>query len=168
MICPLCYQDNLPGNDVCRSCLADLTHLDLPVAQDRVERSLMEDPVSVLRPREAITLDPTATIQDAMQTMLRWDIGAVLVVEKEKLIGILSERDMLTRVAGQPNYALQAIQIYMTPNPETVEAGDTLAFALHKMDSGGYRHLPVLSDGQPVGVISVRDMLRYITRLCPR
>ena len=43
---------------------------------------------------------------------------------------------------------------------------DTLAFALHKMDGGGYRHLPVLKDGQPLGMISVRDMLRHITRLC--
>ena len=43
---------------------------------------------------------------------------------------------------------------------------DTLAFALHKMDVGGYRHLPVLKDGKPTGVISVRDMLRHITRLC--
>ena len=54
----------------------------------------------------------------------------------------------------------------MTPNPETVRPTDTLAFVLHKMDGGGYRHLPVLKDGQPLGMISVRDMLRHITRLC--
>jgi CBS domain-containing protein len=54
----------------------------------------------------------------------------------------------------------------MTPNPETVSSGDTLAFALHKMDGGGYRHLPVISGGRPTGVISVRDLLRHFTRLC--
>jgi CBS domain-containing protein len=54
----------------------------------------------------------------------------------------------------------------MTRDPETVVATDTLAFALHKMDSGGYRHLPVLAEGRPVGVISVRDMLHHFTRLC--
>ena len=43
---------------------------------------------------------------------------------------------------------------------------DTLAFALHKMDGGGYRHVPVLDKGKPIGVVSVRDMLRHITRLC--
>jgi CBS domain-containing protein len=42
----------------------------------------------------------------------------------------------------------------------------TLAFALHKMDCGGYRHVPVLENGHPVAMISVRDMLRHITRLC--
>ena len=43
---------------------------------------------------------------------------------------------------------------------------DTLAFALHKMDVGGYRHVPVVKGGQPLGMLSVRDMLRHITRLC--
>jgi len=55
----------------------------------------------------------------------------------------------------------------MTPNPETVTSGDTLAFALGKMDAGGYRHLPVVAGGKPVGVISVRDVLRHVTDVCP-
>jgi CBS domain-containing protein len=54
----------------------------------------------------------------------------------------------------------------MTPRPETIVATDSLAFALHKMDSGGYRHLPVLENGRPVAVISVRDVLTHCTRLC--
>ena len=58
------------------------------------------------------------------------------------------------------------VEPFMTPNPETVTAEDTLAFALHKMDIGGYRHLPVLTDDRPSGVISVRDLLRHFTRLC--
>ncbi|MGH7224104.1 MAG: CBS domain-containing protein, partial [Gemmataceae bacterium] len=58
------------------------------------------------------------------------------------------------------------IQDFMTADPETVRPTDTLAFALHKMDVGGYRHLPVLKDGQLLGIISVRDMLRHMTRLC--
>ncbi len=56
----------------------------------------------------------------------------------------------------------------MTPNPETLDVNDKIAFALHKMDSGGYPHLPVVLDNKPAGVISVRDMLRHITRLCKR
>jgi CBS domain-containing protein len=56
----------------------------------------------------------------------------------------------------------------MTPRPETVRETDSLAFVLHKLDSGGYRHLPVVKNGLPVGMISVRDILRHITRLCKR
>jgi CBS domain-containing protein len=168
MICPLCNTGNLPGSEVCGNCLTDLTHLDLPVAQDRVERSLMEDPVSILRPRPAIILKPTTTVGEAIQTMLARDVGAVLVVDKGKLVGILSERDLLTRVAGTAHYVSRPVRAYMTLHPETVQADDSLAFALHKMDGGGYRHLPVIKNGQPTGVISVRDMLRHITRLCAR
>jgi CBS domain-containing protein len=54
----------------------------------------------------------------------------------------------------------------MTRNPETVEPNDTLAVALHKMDVGGYRHLPIVEGERPVGIISVRDVSRHITRLC--
>jgi CBS domain-containing protein len=72
----------------------------------------------------------------------------------------------LTKVAGiHESYADLPVLQFMTPNPETVTAKDSLAFALHKMDGGGYRHMPVLSDGLPAGVISVRDMVRHITKL---
>jgi len=166
MICPACNTNNLPGSEVCCNCLNDLTHLDRPTAHDRVERSLMEDPVSVLKPRPAVTLTPSATVGEAIQAMLANNIGAVLIVEGGKLVGIFSERDLLTRVAGTADYARQPVRGYMTSNPETIGLTDSLAFALHKMDCGGYRHLPVIKDGQPLGVISVRDMLRHITRLC--
>jgi CBS domain-containing protein len=158
----------VPGSEQCSNCLHDLTQLDRPIAQDRVERSLMEDPVSVLNPGRAVTLSPTATVAEAMQTMLARNIGALLIVaDNGKLVGIFSERDLLTKVAGaEPDCTARPVREYMTPNPETVRQTDSLGFALHKMDVGGYRHLPVIKDGQPLGMISVRDMLRHITQLC--
>jgi CBS domain-containing protein len=168
MICPHCSYDNLPGSEQCARCQQDMSHLDLPVAQDRVQRSLMEDPVSDLRPRTPVTVPPETPIQEAMRTMLERNIGALLVVDAAgKLVGILSERDLLTKVAGElaPGEE-RPVAEFMTPNPETIVATDTLAFALNKMDSGGYRHLPVLKDGKTVGVVSVRDMLTHLTRLC--
>jgi CBS domain-containing protein len=168
MICPTCGWDNLPGSEECQNCQQDLTPLDRPVAQNRVERSLMEDPVSTLRPKPPVTVLPSATVGEAIRIMLDLDLGAVLVVDEAgTLRGIFSERDLLKKVAGiHIDYAGLPVARLMTPNPETITAGDSLAFALHKMDIGGYRHLPVLTDGKPSGVISVRDMLRHITRLC--
>lgn len=168
MICPTCSYDNLPGSELCYNCLHDLTQLDRPTAQDRVERSLMDDPVRVLALRPPVALAPEATVGEAIATMLECNIGAVPVVDRDgRLLGIFSERDLLTRVAGTcPDYADRPVRQFMTPNPETVREDDTLAFVLHQMDVGGYRHLPVLRDGRLLGVISVRDMLRHITRLC--
>ena len=68
MICPWCDTHNLPGEDICRECSIDLTELDRPVAQDRVERSLMDDPVSSLMPRSPLTLRAETTIRDAIAT----------------------------------------------------------------------------------------------------
>src|SRR5687768_15512558 len=128
MICPTCSHDNLPGSEVCDRCQQDLTQLDVPVAQDRVHRSLMEDPVSVLRPRAPVTVRAAAPIHDAMRTMLENNIGAVLVLgEDGDLAGILSERDLLTKVAGavKPGDP-RPVRDFMTANPVTVVATDTL------------------------------------------
>lgn len=170
MICPCCDHDNLPGSDECGNCHLDLTQLDRPIAQDRVERSLMDDPVQLLLPRSPITLPDHATVGDAIEVMLQGDIGAVLIVDGAgALVGIFSERDLLMKVAGVcDDYTGRPVSEFMTRQPETVRAGDSLAFALHKMDCGGYRHLPVVNDGRLVGVVSVRDMLAHITRLCTK
>jgi CBS domain-containing protein len=168
MICPTCGHDNLPGAEECSRCLQDLTQLDRPVACNRVERSLMEDPVSALRPRPPVLVRPATTVGEAIRILLDHNIGALLVVDgRGKLLGVFSERDLLTKVAGiEDDYAGLPLERFMTPGPETVTPESPLAFALHKMDIGGYRHLPVVVDGAPVGMISVRDMLRHITRLC--
>src|SRR6266487_4639804 len=100
MICPTCGTDNLPGNETCANCQQDLTPLDRPTANNRVERSLMEDPVSALRPRQPVTVATSARVRDAIDTMLAHNLGSVLVVgEDGKLLGILSERDLLKKVA---------------------------------------------------------------------
>jgi CBS domain-containing protein len=168
MICPNCGHDNLPGSEECSSCLQDLTQLDRPIASNRVERSLMEDPVGKLCRRKPIVIRASATLTEALKTMLGPGIGALLVVDEAgKLVGIFSERDLLTKLPDDgTSYQDMRVEQFMTAGPETVAADDTLAFALHKMDVGGYRHLPVVRDGKPEGVISVRDMLRHITRLC--
>jgi CBS domain-containing protein len=168
MLCPWCNFNNVPGADQCANCQQDLAALDRPTALDRVQRSLMDDPVSVLGPRPAVALGPASTVDQAIQTMLQENIGAVLVVDGTgQLAGIFSERDLLLRVAGvSDDYACRPVADFMTLRPECVRDSDTLAFALHKMDSGGYRHLPVVRDGKVVGMISSRDVLRHITRLC--
>jgi CBS domain-containing protein len=168
MICPACNENNLPGLDLCRNCSQDLTQLDRPVAHDRVERSLMDDTVSLLRPRPAVTAPPEASVAEAIRLMVERNIGTVLVTDRGGgLLGIFSERDLLLKVAGTyEDQAGRPVREFMTCRPETVRESDSLAFALHKMDCGDYRHLPVLRDGKLLGVISVRDLLRHITRIC--
>lgn len=168
MICPTCGYDNLPGNEECANCQQDLTPLDRPHAGSKVERSIMENTVEFLNPKPPITVPPSTPLGEAIQLMLDSNIGALLVQEADgKLVGVFTERDLLKKVVGlHENYADLPIRNFMTAHPETVMATDPLNFVLHKMDSGGYRHLPVLKLGRPVGIISVRDMLLHLTRMC--
>jgi len=168
MICPTCGHDNLPGDEECAHCQQALTSLDQPTPQDKIEHSLMVDQVGLLQPKPPLTVGPNVTIREAIQQLLKHNVGAMLVVDEAgKLLGIFSERDLLKKIAGiHETFENLKIADFMTANPESISLKDNLNFALHKMDCGGYRHLPILSGGLPCGVVSVRDMLKHITRLC--
>ena len=87
-----------------------------------------------------------------------------MIVDGGKLVGIFSERDALMKLNTEtPKLRDRPISQFMTPDPVTLEANDKIAFAVHKMNVGGYRHVPILFDGKLVGVISIRDILRYLT-----
>ncbi len=89
-----------------------------------------------------------------------------MIDERGCLIGIFSERDLLKKIAGiHVLYADMPVRSFMT-KPVTLAPTASLALALHKMDGGGYRHVPIVADGKPVAVVSVHNMLRHITRLC--
>jgi len=147
--------------------MLSLAHLGEAIQHDRIELGLTTETVAALEPRQPVTVPLEANLGSAIRLMIDCGVGAVLVVsEAGKLVGILTERDFLIKVAGQPDYALLSVRDFMTRAPETVLLSDTLAFALGKMDAGGYRHLPVVEGEFPIGVISVRDILRHITKLC--
>ncbi len=168
MRCPVCETVNPPGADACAKCQTPLTSFDAPIAQGPLETNLLTSPVSSLEPRPPVTIPASGVLGDAIRQMIDLRVGAVLVTGPDgELVGILTERDFLTKVAGVPGYELLPVTDFMTPSPETVAPTDVLAVALGKMDAGGYRHLPVVQAGKPVGVISVRDVLRHLTALGP-
>ena len=163
MNCPHCSHENIDGVDVCAECEHDLTFLDEPVASSPVEQVITEEPLGVLHPRKPICVAPDTRLDEVIQTLITGRIGCVLVVGATGLVGIFTERDLLMKLAGRENeQADQPVSKWMTPNPETVEEDDSIAFAIHKMDVGGYRHLPVMQAGAPCGVISAQDVIRHL------
>ncbi len=135
--------------------------------EDRIEASLMTDTIRSLKPKKPVTISESATLGYALQVLIDQEIGAVLVTNQiGLLVGILTERDYLNKVVGiHEDFCRLALAGIMTPNPETVEMTDSLAYALQKMDGGSYRHLPVVEEGRPVGIVLVRDVIRYVTRI---
>ena len=91
--------------------------------------------------------------------------GCVLVCDKNgKLMGIASIRDILLRVAGLiQDPSAHPVSKIMTPKPECLQKDAPLSFALNKMSIGKFRHVPVVDNGVPVGVVSTRDLIEYLT-----
>ncbi|HVW39356.1 MAG TPA: CBS domain-containing protein [Pirellulales bacterium] len=164
LLCPYCGEENIDGADVCDDCHQPLEFLSKPRPASSIERSLLKDRVSMLSPRPAMVVQDDATVGEVMQLMAQHKIGCVVVLREQQIVGIFSERDVLLRLnVNAAEHWDRPVRDFMTRSPETVEADARIAFAVHKMDVGGYRHLPVVSDGRIKGVISVRDILRYIT-----
>jgi CBS domain-containing protein len=115
---------------------------------------------SVLEPRKLVVAAPHTTVAEAAKLMKRGKVGAVLVVEEGRLVGIFTERDALFRVMAPGldpmNTELRAV---MTRDPTTVAPDETFGYALLLMHEKGFRHTPVVENGRPVGVVSARHAL---------
>jgi len=162
--CPFCGTENLQGADICDDCQHSLTDLSIPVPSTAVEKGLLKDRIELLTPKKPETVSLGTTVGEVLQKMVDKSIGCVIVVEGEQLRGIFTERDALTRLGAEVGTMLdRPIESLMTPDPITLNARDKIAFALHKMHVGGYRHVPIFADEKLVGVISIRDILNYFT-----
>ncbi len=163
MLCPFCGHDNIAGIDLCASCGSDLAGLDVLEAQHGFQGKLLSDRVGDLTMGPAIVVAADASVRQAVEKMRRFRHGCVIVEDTERLVGIFTERDLLTRVLlrGLDPDQVSMAEV-MTRNPWTLTPGDPPAFAIHRMVAQGVRHLPVIGGGELQGFVSVRNILRYI------
>lgn len=167
--CPSCGFDNLEGADHCEQCQLSLAELSHPQPRSTVERGLLKDRIELLQPCKPLTVAPNDTIGEVLKKMVAESIGCVMVMEGDKLAGIFTEYDALMKVnTSVKSLAERPISSVMTTKPVTLNLENKIAFALHQMHVGGYRHLPILSGGKLMGVSSIRDILYYLAqRLVP-
>jgi len=116
---------------------------------------------NILAGRTLVTAGADTTVRAASRLMAEKKIGALLIVEQGRIAGIFTERDALNKVLAaslDPDKTLLA-QV-MVRDPQTIRADKPLAYALHMMAEGGFRHVPVVdADGAPLGMVSARDAL---------
>jgi CBS domain-containing protein len=125
-----------------------------------VSRTIIPD---VVRDQRLATLPSSATVSAAAKLMAERRMGAVLIVDDGKLVGIVTERDIAVRVvAAGLDAAATRLGKVMTPKPDTLKPTDTVRAALDLMARRGYRHLPVLRRGKLVGMVSIRDLYRSV------
>lgn len=113
-------------------------------------------------------LAPTQTVAEAAAAMREVSHGSAVIAEGGRIIGILTERDLL-RIASGPEEGFEApVGLVMTRQPKTVSLQDTLCDAVRWMDQGGYRRLPVVdAEGTPCGIVDVKTILTFIVEQMP-
>lgn len=114
------------------------------------------------------SLRPTDSVAQAVKRMQDRSVGCVLVCADRPILGIFTERDLMTKVL-EPNRPLTLpLSEVMTPNPIVVHRTEPIASALRLMQKGNYRHLPVVDEsGTPVGLLSVKRIINYMAEHFP-
>jgi CBS domain-containing protein len=161
VICPVCRFGNFPGDDTCANCGADLWNADTPQGITTFRGELLGLHLDELGLPAPHLIDAGAAIDEAIRRMQGDGVDCLLVTDGGTLVGIFTDRDAILKVAGQPT-AGRTIGEVMTHDPVILRSGDPVAVAIHKMAVGGFRHVPFVKAGVPVGVVSARDVFRHL------
>ncbi len=114
--------------------------------------------------KDVISLNPQATLKEAIKKMKENDVGSIIITKNGELLGILTERDVVRLIAqGVPLEV--SLEDVMNKDPITASPNDDVLVVAHKMVTHGLRHMPVVEKGKVVGVVSIKDVLRYLLSL---
>ena len=115
---------------------------------------------SVMERKKLLTAAPETTVSQAARLMAKKNVGAIMVVEDEHLVGIFTERDAVFRVIARGRDTLTTrLADVMTTAPHTVDPDKSFGYALLMMHENGFRHVPVIENGKPIGIVSSRHAL---------
>jgi CBS domain-containing protein len=109
--------------------------------------------------RHLLTVDPTSTLRRAAKAMSDRGVGCAVAIEKEKVAGIITERDLLHAIAKEQNIDTTSVGDVMTREVVSGESGWDLLRAIKTMTDGGFRHLLVMDMDEPIGIVSLRDLM---------
>jgi CBS domain-containing protein len=125
------------------------------------KRIMLDIPVRiVMRRHRVLKTRPATAVATVARQMAARNVGAVLVTDGERLVGILTERDVVFRVVARGlDVNATRVRDVMTPAPCTVEPDKPFGYALLLMHQHGFRHLPVVGNGRPIGIVSARSAM---------
>ena len=124
----------------------------------------INDPISSLDLNPPLTVETGTNLKNSLNLMQEEKQNCLLIVDNFKLIGIVTERDILLKVTGKGfDFELETVDEFMTNDPEYLTQEDPIAYALNKMYVGGFRHVPIVNDALvPIGLISISDIISTI------
>jgi CBS domain-containing protein len=141
---------------------------DAYLDKETIKGAILTESISALNPKSPVCVAPGTTVLEAVQIMNRSHTGCVCVVDRKRLVGVFTERDILRKVieAGL-DVKKTLVNELMTVSPETLTLNDKIVFALNKMTVGGFRHVPIVEGGVLRGIVSIRDIAEFVVALFP-
>ncbi|MEP7360668.1 MAG: CBS domain-containing protein [Chloroflexota bacterium] len=130
---------------------------------------LRNEKVRAVAEHEPVSVTSNATLDQALTAMRSGGGDALLVLDNGRLAGILTERDVLTRILGQNIDGSRAVSEFMTRDPQTLDPDARLLDAMIAMEGGHYRNLPLVDgSGKVVGMLRQQDLLAYVAEAFPQ
>lgn len=130
--------------------------------------SLAHDAFEALQVLDPVTVGSDQPVSHAFELMRARHVGCVVVTEHGKPIGIFTDRDVLTHVLEKKVTLDTPVVDVMTASPETIDEGSTVADVIRRMHHGGFRHMPMVTDGGLLrGVVSVKRIVEYLVEHFP-
>lgn len=130
---------------------------------------LRNEKVRAVAQQEPITVAPDAPLDHALTKMRSGGGEALLIIDNGRLVGILTERDVLIRILGRDVDVSRPVSDFMSGEPRTLSADATLLEAMTAMEGSHYRNLPLVDDGgQVVGMLRQQDLLAYVAEAFPQ
>ena len=159
--CPSCGFENLVGAEICDNCGADIWGNDVPEQAPAFHGRLLGEHLAGLGAPAPVIVEPGTAVDTAIARMQEAQVDCLLVVADDRLVGIFTDRDALLKVAGRPVDGA-TVGEFMTPDPVVLRHDDPIAVAIHKMAVGEFRHIPLVEDGRPTGVVTARDVFHHL------
>jgi CBS domain-containing protein len=122
---------------------------------------MFSEPIrNVMERKKVLIATPATSVHEAAKLMAKSSVSAIMVVDNNRLVGIFTERDAVFRVMAK-NRDTRATRLadVMTMDPKTVAPDESFGYALLMMHENGFRHVPVVENGAPIGIVSARDAL---------
>jgi CBS domain-containing protein len=113
--------------------------------------------------RDVVSADPGASLRELAEIMFGEDVGSVVITEAGRVVGIVTQRDIVVALAnGEDPDSVGAAEV-MSEEPMCADVADSVGFTAARLVQAGVLHIPVLQEGRPIGMVSGRDLLMALT-----
>ena len=138
------------------------------IAKTETSHQARRDKVSLMETDDYVCLEPSDPLSRAIEVMKHDEGGCAIVCERGRVVGIFTERDVLTKIIGEPIDMNDPVGKWMSPIVATLSPDATIGDAVAMMTEKSYRNIPLVKDGQLAGSISVFDVISYLAETYPK